>query len=444
MPTVPSLSTSKAPSLVPNLLKPIYTTAILGLVGSIALATFTFISCGAQNVLLFEGHLTPTATTTPTPGADNNLGVFRMLGNVQTALPFPAHTQGVYFGVFWVEIEHQAHTYDWSSIKNIIDTLPTNTYAQVVIWTGAYGSPMVQNNCTDAQFPTNPIPNCSGWLGAEGVNYVKIYSGGGYGQGNCLELHDPDPTDATYQTEWKSMYSAAINWSATQTWPSGRPKISLLSVTPFSDVGGNLSISTHSTCTTSCPSPGVVSGGQCWYNRVWAQQSGCATNSNPEQCWTNYLSGAFSTLWNYAISVSNGQDLALWVAPSGFANITTDSNADTNITNTLFSYAGAHRPTTGRIFGANEALSNSWSWQTSVNRVPQVMDAWGAQMVSAFTGPSICTPPNCTTQCSNLQAAGTTYGAGATPPTTWQEIYYNDFTNCPAAIQAISQALGGP
>lgn len=420
--------------------------------------TFTVLGYGAQNVLLFTAQRTATPTPTPTPPANHDIGVFDMLGTVRSTVPSMAsYVQGLFFSVGWTEIEYKQGQFDYTAIDSILTQANmTGHYAQLVVGVGAYDSPMTQNNCgnTSYQFPP-PAGQCSGWLATEGATGIQVWSSAGingasHGYNTCTPLIDPDPTNSIYQSEWKNMVQHVISHVQGLT----NPNVVLVSISPFSDVGGNLSVSSSSGCTTTCPSPNVVAstsqGTNCYYNAQWAaiakNGSGtlCTNTSDPEGCWNTSLNNVFSTLWNYETSVSNGMDLALWVAPFATPNITTTSSNDNSIRNAMFAYAAGHQPASGSAFIVNEALQDSYSWRTSVSAVGATMGGFGAQMARTFTTNGECpNGPTCAQDCANLQTAGITYGACATPPprTNWQQIYYYDFQNCPTQIQAIANAI---
>lgn len=420
-----------------------------------ALFSLSAPSPAATKVLPFVSAATPGPPPTPTVP---NVGVFWMLGpRLTVPTPFPAHVQGVFTSFGWTQIEYDHNFFDFSAITTLLNTLPAGKYAQIVINVGAYDSPMKQTNCTNTSY--NPLPPstgphaCNPWLATAGATGVTVYSaqganGSSHGFPVCTQLIDPDPTNSVYIAEWENMVNNvmafASNWNSTHS--SG---IGLVSITPMSDVGGNLSLSRVSSCTTTCPAPNVVSGGFCNYNASWTALTGINTSTN----WVNYLHPAFASMWNYEIAQSsaNNQNIALWVAPASMPDVSATTGIDNKPRNDMFLYGHNNQPSVGRAYVNNEALNTNLSWQNAVTNVGSSLDGYGAQMACSWIDKNgnPVTTGNCTGGCANLLSAGTTYAnVGSTPagspPANWEEIYFNDVQTCSSEIQSISAALGGP
>lgn len=412
-------------------------------------------SPAATNVLPFVSAATPGPTPTPTIP---NIGVFDMLGPRTTApSPFPDHVQGVFTSFGWTEIEYDHDFFDFSAITTVLDSLPDGKYAQIVINVGAYDSPMKAANCTNTNY--NPLPPstgphaCNPWLATAGATGIAVYSSQGpnlssHGFPVCTQLTDPDPTNSTYISEWENMVNNVMAYAANYNATHSKG-VAMVSVSPMSDVGGNLSLSRTSSCTTTCPAPNVVSGGVCNYNASWTALTGINNSTD----WVGYLHPAFASMWNYEIAQSsaNNQNIALWVAPASMPDVSATTGLDNKPRNDMFLYAHNNQPSVGRAYVNNEALNTNQSWQNAVNSVNATLDGYGAQMACSWIDKdgNPVTTGNCTGGCSNLLLAGTNYaGIGSSPtgspPANWEEIYFNDVQFCTSQIQSISAALGGP
>lgn len=381
--------------------------------------------------------MSPTPTSTPT-FAVPNVGVFIMLGNRTTVpTPFPAHVQGVFFSVSWTEIEHAGSgVFDWTPITSITHQLPVGKYAQVVVNVGAYGSPMGAHACDN-------VANCVPWLSNAGATGVNILSdqgtnGSSHGFAPCTPLIDPDPTDSIYQSAWKAMVSAvATQWATNPDFA----QISSFVVVPFSHIGGNLSVSVTSTCSTPTTNTCTNSSNQC-YNTAWNTKSGCAGQESP--CWTNYLENAFNTLWDYEVAQFGIHDNNLWVNPQAIPKISSanDASLDNSIRNAMFAHMAATVPVGPKYYINNEALSVGPQWANAVTNVNASTGNYGAQMVTTY-----CTNTGTACQtnggCANLLSAANTWALPPQPTANWIQIYFTDVMDCPSQIQSISLAHGG-
>ena len=378
-----------------------------------------------------------------------------MLGpRTSVPTPFPNHTQGIFFSVDWTQIEPTKGNYNWTPITDVLASLPAGKVAEVVIDVGAYSSPMTQGNCTVNGLSA---PACTGWLGSE-IDSVPILAAVGpnctgqnctaHGFAPCTTLQDPNPLNTNYQSDWIDMVQHAAAEFATDT------RIAWISVAPFSDVGGNISLSTKSTATGTVGSCTTTTS---TYNAEWASlMTGYGITTDDQ--WGAALTTAFQTLWNGYVTAFAGKTTPLWASPFSIPDLTGAPGSNLSKTkayNKFFSYATTHRPAGGYFAIYNEALQNSTSWTNAVNitcdaGTPCPADLYGAQMARAYCAQ---TDNNCETDGScvatgsaGLENAAIVWGTqnSGTPNANTEQIYFYDVQRCTAEMPAISAALGGP
>jgi PKD repeat protein len=354
----------------------------------------------------------------PTPAMPNK-GAFYMIpsGGMTVPSPFPDHTQGVFYSVQWAALEPGNGVFNWTPITTVESALPAGKYMQLVILTGETGSPASTAVCT--LYQGHAIPGCTPWLATAGMKGIVTHSdlgpnGATHGYPLCTPLVEPYPADPVYIGALENFISHF------EAQFSGDSKIALVILSPMSHEGSNLSLGSFNNDCDSSGNPGSE-----YYNAAWNAISGCAGN---ESCWNDAITSAGETLWNYEVTTMPDQNLALWVNPSPFPDISTPTSLDVSSRNAIFNYAAAHKPARGTYHVANEALQQSNSWASAVT--PFSADGYGAQMARSFA-----------TDCAGLQDAGVNYGAAY--GVGWVQIYKPDFAACPSAIAAISAALGG-
>jgi hypothetical protein len=366
----------------------------------------------ASCLFLLSGCGQPTSSPTPTSkpaptsiptSSEANVGVFDWVGQETNdiPIPLPPNTKGAAFTVPWARVEPADGTFDWTPIIRVEANLTAGHYIQVDILTGL-------------QSPTSTAVGAT-WLRDEGVEGVPVHWDKSFRYPLCTPMYEPAPGDPLYQLKLEGLISAF------ETQFSGDPKVALVTISPISWTGDDVTLTTSSSasgCTES-------------YTSAWngiSMTAGCA--SGDETCWRdNYIVPAFEKIWNYEIAHMPDQNLALWIqSPEDFATVTGSPDPDINVS--IFSYAGANKPARAKYYIAQEALRNSNFVQNVTAPYAPGADGVGAQMVDPFNN-------DCTTLCQ----AGVTYGAYN--GIKFEQVYNSNFSACPSTIADISSALNG-
>jgi hypothetical protein len=363
--------------------------------------------------------------------------VYMMTGGSQTlSLPASPRVNEVYYRVPWAWVEPKKGQFDWSLITNIENQLPAGVTLQVVIDTGASGSPTNINVCS--RWKGDPNPGCTAWM--QSYSGVNVYSstgphGSSGGYDTCTPLRAPDPGSVNYQTAFAGLVTA-INRQF-----NGDNKIALISLSPFSDSGGHIGLYVSDTC----GGPGMDQTE--YYNSAWNSVSGSGGN---ETTWANYLKSAFDTLWNDEVSTGTNINWALWSSAGTIPNVTsTNGGTDIAIRNMLFDDAVRNKPTGGGHYVlANESLQQAPGWYSAIKHwdgtpwsgnsncsgsaADPHADVLGAQMVSTYAG-----------NCAALKDAVENWGVPG--GLNFVQIYGSDFTgtgNCGTEIGQIETDEG--
>jgi len=434
---------------------------------------------------------TGAAPTTPSKG------VYFMITTGTQAVPASnspiwPHTAGVFYPIYWAAVEPGISStgtaslacasatapdncFDWTdTVDNILNNLPDTTKTvQVKIDMGAYGSPMNLAPCT-VRYNNTVIPNCSPWLANAGATGITVHSDqgpnkalGGYPAGTALI--DPDPTNSVYQAAWKGLVNGF------ERKYHGNSQIALVSITPSSGNGGNLSLMVDAS--PPCPPPNGTQSCTEYYGTAWANES----HQTTKQGWEDYLTpghpvnfnGGMYPLWTYEKNTFFDQNIALWYVPNAFPDITLNNGAvDPIPRDNFFAYANNNQPSNGSYSIVNEALQASPSWINAVSHDNGINGSatttnLGAQMARSFidvappagcggSKPQDLNPTCIASACSVLRSAAITYGSQN--GCVWEQIYNPDMVNCStdtitcttdggareSSLACIAHALGTP
>jgi hypothetical protein len=322
----------------------------------------------------------------------------------------PPNVNLVKYSVNWSMVEPTRGHFDWSWVTNVENQLPPHAKLQLIIATGPYGAPTSSNTCN--RWGANDRA-CTPWL--SGVSGIPVYSddginGADHGYKRCTPLYAPNPADPAYQHAYEGLIDAIRARFGSDS------NISMISVSPMSSVGLNLSLSQSDNC------GGSQHNQVEYYNSAWSNISGCNHN---ESCWVAYVEHAFRTLWNYEVDNLPNQNIALWVVSFPFPDISQSSGSDANLRDLLFTYAQNNQPRgNGAYLLLNEALQDSNSWWKAVQTWAPYVGGLGGQMNRSYAR-----------QCNDLKTAIEKYGVPY--GMSFVQIYGHDFDSCSSTIQTI-------